>query len=347
MFTSAMVGSLRPAADKRFLMATMAPPVFIVLAILAMAYARALPAPIIPIALCSALGITVVMLAAAEASYVNQQRLRQMRAELKAERDVLDARVRERTAQLEEAMTRAEAASRAKSQFIAAMSHELRTPLNAIIGFSEMAIDDIEAGRAASADDMARVRKAGAHLLGMINDVLDLAKAETDELGLTIAPADLGALIGAAVEAAKPAAAARSNSVELWIGAPLGLVSCDAARFRRALDNLLSNACKFTRDGTIVVTAAREGGDLIVEVRDSGQGMTPDVMAHLFEPFVRGDSSATRAADGAGLGLVVTRNIARAMGGDLTAESAPGAGATFTLRLPIADKAEAKGQAAA
>ncbi|MFZ4601127.1 MAG: hybrid sensor histidine kinase/response regulator [Caulobacterales bacterium] len=241
----------------------------------------------------------------------------------------------------------AEAANAAKSQFLANMSHELRTPLNAIIGYSELLCEDAETRNDADSQrDLARVLGAARRLLQLINDVLDLSKIEAGRLELEIGAVDVVALLAESADTVRPIAAQNGNILTVAIDGDLGDVRTDGFRLGQCLLNLLSNAAKFTRDGRIDVRARRDegsnGGILRIDVADTGAGLTPEQIARLFQPFAQADASVTRKFGGTGLGLVITRRIAQSLGGDVSVESRPGQGATFTLRIaatPASDDA--------
>jgi len=268
-------------------------------------------------------------------------------------RDVTDRkRAEERSHQLlreREARLEAEAASQAKSEFLAIMSHELRTPLNAVLGYAEL----LELGISGPLTDaqrqqLGRIGMSGRHLLGLVNDVLDLAKVEAGRLSVRSAPAIASEAINAAVALIQPQAAAhglelvmpsQSASSSVYIG--------DDERVRQILVNLFSNAVKFTTPGGTVsidsvttVTPDREARLLAnrpyvaLRVTDSGVGIPEDKLISIFDPFVQAESGHTRSKEGSGLGLTISRRLARLMGGDLTVRSGVGKGTTFTLWLP-------------
>ena len=257
-----------------------------------------------------------------------------------ADRDVALA---EAVTALSAARTAAEASNAAKSQFLANLSHELRTPLNAIIGYSEIMLEVAEdEARETDAADHKRVLSAGRRLLNLINEVLDLSKIEAGRMELDEAPFELAALAQDVIETIRPAAANKSNTLVLDLGedngAALGDDIGDAFKISQCLLNLLSNAAKFTERGEIRLSVRRTSDDdrnwISFQVSDTGIGIDDTQKARLFEPFVQADASTTREYGGTGLGLAISRRLAELMGGDITLESAPGKGSTFTFRLP-------------
>jgi PAS domain S-box-containing protein len=243
-------------------------------------------------------------------------------------------------AALVDAKEAAEAASRSKSTFLANMSHELRTPLNAIIGYSEMLQEEAEdADNASAVADLQKIHTAGRHLLGLINDILDLSKIEAGKMDLYLETFDAGEAVQGVAETVRPLVARNENRLEVEVGDHLGPLHADLTKFRQALLNLLSNASKFTHGGVVTLSATRESagpeGDWFVfRVQDSGIGMSAEQVAQLFRPFTQADASTTRKYGGTGLGLTITRRFCQMMGGDVTVESQPGQGSRFTVRLP-------------
>jgi PAS domain S-box-containing protein len=234
----------------------------------------------------------------------------------------------------------AEDASKAKSQFLANMSHELRTPLNAIIGYSEMVQEEAEElGASGLATDVTRIRTAGRHLLALINDILDLSKIEAGKMELHRETFDLATLVDEILATAQPLIEKNANRLELICPPHIGTMHADLTKVRQMVLNLLSNAAKFTDHGTITLIVEREagsGGDaIILRVRDSGIGMTPAQMDRLFEAFSQADAATAAKYGGTGLGLTITKHFAQMMGGDVTVDSRPGVGSTFTIRLPV------------
>lgn len=234
---------------------------------------------------------------------------------------------------------RAEAAARAKSAFLATMSHELRTPLNAIIGYTEILREDAQmSGALAQLEDLNKVNAASRHLLALITGVLDLTKIEAGRMEVQFDDFPLADVIQRVVETCLPLAAKQHNRIDVRAPADLGRLRSDETKVEQILLNVVGNAAKFTRDGTITVTATRAsstmGDSIVIEVADTGIGMTPEHMTRLFEDFSQADSSTTRRYDGTGLGLAISRRLARLLGGELTAESQAGRGSTFTVCLP-------------
>jgi signal transduction histidine kinase/CheY-like chemotaxis protein len=241
-------------------------------------------------------------------------------------------------AEVEEKGRQLEIASQHKSQFVASMSHELRTPLNAIIGLTEMMVTNAARfGTEKAAEPLRRVHRAGTHLLGLINQVLDLSKIEAGKLELSPETVNLGSLLEDVVGTARQLAEQNKNRLVLQAQDNLGQLTVDPMRLRQILLNLLSNACKFTKQGEVALRIRRvvDGRNWIeIAVADTGIGMTPEQQAKLFEEFSQADSSTARQYGGTGLGLAITRKLARMMGGDVTVASEPGKGSVFTVRLP-------------
>ena len=228
-------------------------------------------------------------------------------------------------------------ASQHKSQFLANMSHELRTPLNAIIGVTEMLREDAEALKQ-DLEPLDRVLGAGRHLLALINDILDLSKIEAGRMELHLETFPLAPVIKDVARTIEPMATKNSNRIVIDCSVDLGTMHADQTRFRQSVLNLASNANKFTEKGTITIAAHQgqeNGRDWItIAVADTGIGMTADQMSKLFQEFSQASSATASKYGGTGLGLAISRRFCQMMGGDITVESAPGSGSTFTIRLP-------------
>ena len=234
----------------------------------------------------------------------------------------------------------AQKASAAKTDFLANVSHELRTPLNAVIGYAEILWEEMSAeGRAQSAEDAQRILRAARQLLNLINGILDLSKIEAGRMDVSVVGVDVRRLAEECLELIAPAARERGNALRLnWAG-EVGQIESDALKLRQCLLNLLSNANKFTDSGEIELTVRTAAGARIAfEVADTGCGMSADQLARLFQPFVQVDLNAGRRSQGTGLGLVISKRLAQLLGGDLSVQSAPGAGSKFTLE--VAQKAK-------
>jgi signal transduction histidine kinase len=234
----------------------------------------------------------------------------------------------------------AEEANQTKSTFLANMSHELRTPLNAIIGYSEMLMEDMAEDKADSValSDLGKIKSAGKHLLGLINDVLDLSKIEAGKVELNYERIDIFQLIDYITSTTQPLVAANNNQLVLKIPKDIGYIESDITRVRQVLLNIMSNAAKFTHDGTITLDAQRQieadGIErLVISVTDTGIGMSGEQISKLFQPFVQADSATTRKYGGTGLGLVISRKLCRMMGGDVTLQSEPGKGSCFIATM--------------
>jgi len=250
-----------------------------------------------------------------------------------------ELRLSDAVAEAMDARAEAERASLAKSEFLANMSHELRTPLNAILGYSEMLGEDARAaGAEQTAADLDKVTSAGRHLLALINGVLDLSKIEAGRMELHVETVDAAAVVRRVVDTSGPLASAGGNALTVEGLDQLGAIQSDALKLQQVLLNLVGNACKFTSNGRVHLACARQRGDegdrLVVAVKDTGIGMTPEQMSRLFTQFMQADSSATRQYGGTGLGLAISQRLCRLMGGDITVESRFGQGSTFIVHLP-------------
>ena len=255
---------------------------------------------------------------------------------------VVDITERKRAeAMIEASRVAAEEANRAKSTFIANMSHELRTPLSAIIGYSEMLQEEIEdsGDPGGLGRDMGKIESNARHLLGLINDVLDLSKVESGKMDLYSETFDVAGMVREVTATVQGLVEKKGNTLALRLGPELGEMHSDVTKIRQVLLNLLSNAAKFTESSTITLSVergpGRDGSDwLAYAVRDAGIGMTEEQLAKLFQRFQQADASTTRKFGGTGLGLALTKAFSTMLGGDVEVLSTPGEGSTFTVRLP-------------
>ena len=232
----------------------------------------------------------------------------------------------------------AEAANEAKSTFLANMSHELRTPLNAIIGYSEMLIEDAEDENEDFIPDLEKINSSGKHLLGLINEILDLSKVESGKMELFIEEFELEKILNEVVSTIKPLVDKNDNSLNLKIQTKTKYISADVTKIRQILLNLLSNATKFTKEGEINILVndnAQNSSMLDFNIADSGIGMTQEQVDKVFQPFTQADEKTTRKFGGTGLGLTITKMFAEMMGGDISLTSKEGKGTTFTATIPL------------
>ncbi|HYK02643.1 MAG TPA: response regulator [Thermoanaerobaculia bacterium] len=271
---------------------------------------------------------------------LNARKLRQRNhAELLvlAMEDVTERRRAE--AEVAKAKDAAEAANRTKSLFLANMSHELRTPLNAILGFSEMLQEEAVERKLTDFDaDLQKISTSGRHLLGLINDILDLSKIEAGKMDLRLELFEIPALIEEVTSTIEMQVAKNGNTLEIICDPGIGAMRADLSKVRQGLFNLVSNAAKFTHKGQIKVVAERQAMDgndwIMFQVSDTGIGLSSDQIVRLFQPFTQADASTTRRFGGTGLGLALTRRFCQMMDGDVTVHSVPGEGSVFTIMLP-------------
>jgi signal transduction histidine kinase len=229
-----------------------------------------------------------------------------------------------------------EEASKHKSQFLANMSHELRTPLNAILGYTELILDDIYgAAPEKMRNVLTRIATNGKHLLGLINDVLDLSKIEAGQLTLSLTEYSLAELVRSVHVAVEPLASQKNLTLTTEIAKDLPTGYGDERRLAQVLLNLVGNAIKFTEVGEVAITASRSNGSFSVAVRDSGPGVDPAHQTKIFEEFQQVDNTSTRQKGGSGLGLAISKRIIEMHGGRIIVDSILGKGATFTIKLPI------------
>ncbi len=302
-----------------------------------------IPRVVIDIVLLVAVPVVVAILSIVVWQYGQRlndsiQKLRFANQALRSTEKNLEGSVRERTRELQGARDQALAGSRAKSAFLANMSHELRTPLNAILGYSEMLQEEAtEGGRPDFVPDLQKIHGAGKHLLALINDVLDLSKIEAGKMTLSVEAFNVPELVDEVIAVAQPLA---RPGVKLAVTCTdqVGEASADVTKLRQALFNLLSNACKFTEQGTVTlaVSTMTIGGkqQLAFKVNDTGIGMSKEELGRIFQPFLQGNTATQKKYGGTGLGLALSRRFCQIMGGDITVASEAGKGSTFTIVLP-------------
>jgi signal transduction histidine kinase/DNA-binding response OmpR family regulator len=251
----------------------------------------------------------------------------------------LEKKVEDRTRQLE-------VASQHKSQFLANMSHELRTPLNAIIGYSEILQEDVaDLGQQSLILDLKKIESSGRHLLGLINDILDLSKIEAGRMDVFLEDVEIVPLLDEVRAIIVPMVEKNSNQIEFRLADNLGTMHTDRTKLKQSLLNIFSNGSKFTHGGLLTLTADRFEADrpmVRFAISDTGIGMTEEQLGRLFQSFSQADASTTKKYGGTGLGLAITRSFCQMLGGDVSVTSRPGAGSTFTITLPDGSVAPAQ-----
>jgi len=271
--------------------------------------------------------------------------LRRSAAELSAAKDAIEQQARvlaENTAQLDLARQNSDAASAAKSTFLANMSHEIRTPLTAILGYAELLLEPDQSA-SDRRDCLQIVRRSAKHLLELINDILDLSKIEAGRMTIESIPCGPAQLISEVVSMIRPRAQEKQVTLRLEFDGPLPeKIITDPLRLRQILMNLLGNAIKFTTDGDVYVRVSCDRmpdnrGVLQVRVIDTGIGMTRDQLERIFKPFTQADEATTRRFGGTGLGLTISKRLTEMLGGDISVDSEPGVGSTFTLTIAAGD----------
>jgi GAF domain-containing protein/CheY-like chemotaxis protein len=248
--------------------------------------------------------------------------------------------------EIEDKRQELEVAGRHKSQFLANMSHELRTPLNAIIGYSEILQEEVvDIGQGSLVPDLKKVEGAGRHLLGLINDILDLSKVEAGKMDIFLEDVELVPLLEEVRALVVPLAEKNGNALELKLADDLGSIRTDRAKLKQSLLNVLSNGSKFTENGRLILAAERFEADrpmVRFAISDTGIGMTEGQLGRLFQSFSQADASTTKKYGGTGLGLAISRQFCQLLGGDISVTSRPGEGSTFTITLPARSDAPAQ-----
>jgi signal transduction histidine kinase len=252
--------------------------------------------------------------------------------------DMLD-KLLEQQEQLKVAVDEAKRANKAKSAFLANMSHELRTPLNAIIGYSDLLVEQAtDLNQLESIPDLRKISMAGKYLLDLINNILDITKIEAGKTEVYYENIDIHTMIDEITSTMLPLTEKNNNELVVSMDPEIGEFKADYTKLRQSIFNLLSNACKFTLNGTIRLRAFRvirnNKEKLLFEIADNGTGMSDETLRNLFVPFSRGDQAGTQKIAGTGLGLAISRNFCNLMGGEISAQSTLGAGTVFTIHIP-------------
>jgi signal transduction histidine kinase/ActR/RegA family two-component response regulator len=299
----------------------------------------------IPLSQLSGIGILSTLSAAIYVSMMALYYANIVASQSELEREVQRHLVTAR--QLREARVEAERASKAKSEFLAKMSHELRTPLNAVIGYSEMLLETAEdTGKRDQVDDLKKINGAGKHLLALVTDVLDLSKLEAGKMDVFPEKFSLPAFIAEVLATCHAGVTANRNQLVVDCPEDVGMVELDASKLRQAIVNLVSNAGKFTRDGTVTVTVRVQDRWVTIAVRDTGVGIKQENLANLFQNFVEAQESTSSKYGGTGLGLALSQKLCRLMEGDITVESVVGKGSCFTITVPVSIRKEGDEQGA-
>jgi len=332
MAVSSLVGVVLAHYRARAFMLITAAPAALCLVIAPLIPDQASPAPAWQGAFGVGCGIMAFIIYLGRAAMTNSQLLSGLESATRISR--------EKQIEAETKAADAEAANRAKSEFLTTMTHELRTPLNAVIGYAEIIAEDMEAeNQPAHAADANRIASSARHLLGLIDQILQLSMLETGRAELDVTEFNVRHLIEDASAAIAVAAKENGNRLATRVAADVTVARTDRGKLALCLGHLLSNAAKFTQNGLIAVSVEREhvsGREWMrIAVSDTGVGMKPEHVARAFQAFTQLDASTTRAHGGMGLGLSFTQRTAQILGGAVSAESELGKGSTFTLRLPL------------
>jgi len=304
-------------------------------------YSRGITVPVhIPLARLSGIGIISTLSAAIYVSMMALYYANIVASQSDLEREVLRHLTTAR--QLQDAKGEAERANKAKWEFLARVSHDLRTPLNAVIGYSEMLLEDAEAaGREQQSEDIRKIHRAGRHLLTLVSDVLDLSKLDAGKMELYTESTELPDFVEGIVSDCRRAIEENGNQLIVDCPADLGTADIDAAKLRQATANVLNNAGKFTRNGTVTLRVAVQDGWMNLIIKDTGIGISPEYLANLFQNFGESEGETSSKYGGTGLGLALSQKLCRLMGGDILAESEVAKGSCFTIRIPVKSTSEA------
>ncbi len=269
------------------------------------------------------------------------EQLKRQRDELALHRDNLESEVDIRTKDLVVARDQALTANRHKSEFLANMSHELRTPLQAIIGYADLTREDLELEcMDDQAEDLVKIIRSAHNLLGLINNILDLSKIEAGHMDLSLVPVDMNDLISETMDTIKPMADANNNELILEKGQLAESLLLDRQKMMQIFLNLLSNACKFTKNGTVTFSIQSDENMINFSVADTGVGIPEDQLELIFEEFIQVDGSLARNFEGTGLGMAITKSFCSLMDGEILVESEYGEGTTFKVQLPLQQNQE-------
>lgn len=281
------------------------------------------------------LAALVALLTSLAAGFVLKHQVNTRTRELTLVNREMEERIKKRTAELADAMEKAQAADRIKSAFLATMSHELRTPLNSIIGFTGIMLQGLAGPlNPEQQKQMSMVQNSSRHLLALINDVLDISKIEAGQLDLSISDFDLPTSIEKVAKIVSPLAEKKGLKLSLDIAPDVGLVSTDQRRLEQIILNLANNAIKFTDSGRVSISCKSEGNGYLLSVSDTGIGIKPHEIPDLFQPFHQLDSGLTRKHEGTGLGLSICKRIMDITGGTIDVKSKPGIGSVFSVKFP-------------
>ncbi|KQC08315.1 MAG: histidine kinase [Smithella sp. SDB] len=281
------------------------------------------------------LAASIILIMSMGGSFVLKHQVNERTKELKQINEEMEQRIKLRTAELAEAMDKAQAADRLKSAFLAAMSHELRTPLNSIIGFTGMVLQGLAGPlNEEQKKQLGMVRSSARHLLDLINDVLDISKIEAGQLTIMSEVFDLRKSIEKTAQIISPLAEKKKLLLRSEIGGDISEMRGDQRRVEQIIINLLSNAVKFTEKGEINLNCHSENNFIIISVKDTGIGIKPENLKIIFEAFRQVDSGIARVQEGTGLGLNISKKLVEMMGGSIHVESTPGKGSIFTIILP-------------